>query len=195
MGKLCTYPVAIHVSRMRIGDAGVCGNFRHGQEQSATPGRQAQGSRGRYRAPDACPLERVECIRWPGSPTGERLPDEDVAAPPSPVEQAVGLVQAAADAVDDVEAPDDAVRDLVVFAGTGGLTHPTLTADLATALLPGSGHGPIRNGWQPADVMHVVRSGLGNRFSSPVAGLLVQQALQQRRRPGRRRAGSTNCPR
>lgn len=114
-----------------------------------------------------------------GADPDQRFPLGD-SAPPSTVEQAGRLVQAAADAVGDADALDDAVRDLVVFAGTGGRARPTLTADLATALLLERLAALYESGWQPADVIHVVRARLGNRFTAPVAGLVIQQALGQR---------------
>lgn len=101
-------------------------------------------------------------------------------APPSQHAQAVELVKAVAAAVGNAEALDDAVRDLVVFAGTGGRGDPALTTRLATALLLERVAALYENGWQPADIMHVARARLGNRFTAPMAGLLVQQALQQR---------------
>ena len=102
------------------------------------------------------------------------------AGTPSRHVQAVELIKAVAEAVGDAEALDDAVRDLVVFAGTGGRGDATLTARLATALLLERVATLYESGWQPADVMHVVRARLGNRFTTQVAGLLVEQALQQR---------------
>lgn len=114
-----------------------------------------------------------------GAP-GRQFPLEEFAVPPSAHAQAVELVKAVADAVGSAEALDDAVRDLVVFAGTGGRSDPALTTRLATALLLERVEALYENGWQPADIMHVTRARLGNRFVAPTAGLLVQQALQQR---------------
>lgn len=114
------------------------------------------------------------------APSGERFPLGEATLPPSLADRAAQLVSAAANAVGHPEALDDAVRDLVVFAGTGGRTDHALTADMATAAMLDRVAILYEYGWQPSDVMHVVKARLGNRFTGPVAGLLVQQALQQR---------------
>ena len=137
--------------------------------QRSTPTRPADSAATHHghRADDA---DRLAAPRFAMGPV----------ATPTPEEQARRLVQAAADAVGHPEALDDAVRDLVVFAGTAGRADPTLAARLATAQLLDQVMTSYENGWQPADVMHVVRARLGNRFVGPVAGLLVQDALQRR---------------
>jgi hypothetical protein len=116
----------------------------------------------------------------PGFAPGRLFPVGESAAEPSPHAQAVELVKAVAAAVGNAETLDDAVRDLVVFAGTGGRSDPMSTTRLATALLLDRVAALYENGWQPADIMHVARARLGNRFVTPLAGLLVQQALQER---------------
>lgn len=115
-----------------------------------------------------------------GSTGGERYPLGDAAPPPSPTEQAVKLIRAAAVAVGNPDALDDAVRDLVVFAGTTGRTDPAVAERVATTMLLERLSWLYENGWQPADVVHVVRARLGNRFVPPTAGLIAAQARVQR---------------
>ena len=110
--------------------------------------------------------------------TGPAVADPSPA--PSIAGQAAALVQAAADSAGNPDALDDAVRDLVVFAGTTGSDQPDLPATLVTARLMDRVGTLYEHGWQPADVLHRTRSDLGNRFVGPVAALVLQQALTQR---------------
>ena len=116
----------------------------------------------------------------PTASSGDQFPLGEAALPPSLAEQAAQLVQAAVDAVGQPEALDDAVRDLVVFAGTAGRADPALAERMATAMLLDRLSWLYENGWQPADVVHVVRARLGNRFLAPATALIAAQAVAER---------------
>ncbi len=111
---------------------------------------------------------------------GERYPLGDAAPPPSSTELAVQLIRAAAAAVGNPGALDDAVRDLVVFAGTTGRADPAVAERVVTSMLLERLSWLYENGWQPADVVHVVRARLGNRFVPPTAVLVAAHAVAQR---------------
>ncbi len=111
---------------------------------------------------------------------GERYPVGDAAPAPSPSEQAAPLIREAVAAVGFPAALDDAVRDLVVFAGTAGRADPAVAERMVTAMLLERLSWLYENGWQPADVVHVVRARLGNRFVAPAIGLVAAHAVAQR---------------
>ncbi len=86
----------------------------------------------------------------------------------------------AVQAVGYAPALDDAVRDLVVFDGTAGGRDALLTSRTATGLLLNQVGVAYEHGWQPADLVHVVRRELGARTARLAAVLVVQQALAER---------------
>ncbi|MET3804312.1 hypothetical protein ABIB25_001307 [Nakamurella sp. UYEF19] len=97
-------------------------------------------------------------------------------AEPDPLVRAVELMRAAVTVIDDPRALDDAVRDLVVFSGTGAAAD-THVAELAVgrAVLMQVGKA-YEHGWQPLDLVHVLRRLAGARAARVVAEAVERQA-------------------
>lgn len=96
-------------------------------------------------------------------------------AGPDPSVRAVALIRAAVAMIDEPGALDDAVRDLVVFSGTGD----TDLAELAVGRLMQDQLGIVyEHGWQPLDVVHVLRRESGARAAKIVAEVVDRQAVE-----------------
>jgi hypothetical protein len=123
----------------------------------------------------------------PGNPHSASSPfPADLAQPPwkptpiRPEEEAVGLIKAAIAVIDDANAFDDAVRDLVVFSGTTELHDPGVAERMVSQLVLRRIGVCYENGWQPLDLLHVVRRESSARVVRVAADAIVAQAVAER---------------
>ncbi len=102
---------------------------------------------------------------------------------PTPIsaeEQAVGLIQAAVAVIDNAHDFDDAVRDLVIFSGTSRPHDAGVAEQVVSQLLLMRIGACYENGWQPLDLLHVVRRESSARVVKVAADAIVAQAVAER---------------
>jgi hypothetical protein len=100
--------------------------------------------------------------------------------PSSSEADALALIQAAVSAIDDVHAFDDAVRDLVVFSGTVPSAESDIAERSTSRLLLRQVSTSYENGWQPLDLLHVVRRESGTRLARLAADVVIAEAVVAR---------------
>ena len=93
-------------------------------------------------------------------------------------DQARNLVLAGARAVGHPDALDDAVQALLVFGGTAP-GDALLASRQASVLMTEQLDALYRHGWQPADVLHVVRRERSVRIGRLAAAVIVEHGLAQ----------------
>ncbi|SDO39265.1 Protein of unknown function [Nakamurella panacisegetis] len=95
-------------------------------------------------------------------------------------EQARSLLITGARAVGDPTALEDAIGDLVMFGGTAAAGDALLASRVATGLMTEELDQLYAHGWQPADVVHVVRRDRGVRVARLAAAVVMEHGLSQR---------------
>jgi hypothetical protein len=121
--------------------------------------------------------------RVAGAAKAALLIDELPTGPTPPVrtrsraDQARTLVLRGARVVGTPSALDDAVRDLVVFGGTDGPGEEVLASREATILLDEQIDTAYACGWQPADLLHVVRREQSVRVARLAAAVILAHAV------------------
>ena len=98
----------------------------------------------------------------------------------SRADQARTLIITGAKVVGIPSALDDAVRDLVVFGGADGRGEELLASREATVLLFEQIDTAYEHGWQPADLLHVVRREQSVRVARLAGAVVVAHGLAGR---------------
>lgn len=80
--------------------------------------------------------------------------------------------------LDRPAALDDAIGDLIVFGGTRQAEEADLTERIVSRSLLTQIGIAYEKGWQPADLMHVVRRETGGRIRRLAGAAVLEQALQ-----------------
>lgn len=94
-----------------------------------------------------------------------------------PSERARAMLIAGSRVAEDPVALEDAIQELVVFAGTVASSDLRLTSRVATGLLNEQLDTLYKYGWQPADVVHVVRRERSVRVAKLAAAIVVEHGV------------------
>jgi len=92
--------------------------------------------------------------------------------------RALELMQQGLAVLDRPAALDDVIGNLIVFGGTQGVDHADLAERIVSRSLLTQIGIAYERGWQPADLMHVVRRETGGRIRRLAGAAVLEQALQ-----------------